>query len=218
MDRRFEPGDEPLVGVHQLVRHRGDLPGVAQQSGDEAPRDLGEPHRVLGVVERVGVLAPQRQVGVHPRSLDALERLGHERGVHPGAHRHLTHDHAQRHEVVGHRERIGVAQVDLVLGRCVLVEGVLDGDARGLESLDGPAADVGGLVVGGEVEVAGVVEGVRCSAAVVGGEVEELDLRCAHELEAVVRGLGEVALEHLAGVALERGAVELGDVTEDPRR
>ena len=103
-----------------------------------------------------------------------------------------------------------------MLGRCVLVEGVLDGDARGLESLDRPAADVGGLVVGGEVEVAGVVEGVRCSAAVVGGEVEELDLRCAHQLEAVVRGLGEVALEHLAGVAGERGAVELGDVTEDP--
>ena len=42
----------------------------------------------------------------------------------------LLDDVAHRHHGVGHGERVGVAQVDLVLARGVLVLGVLDADAH----------------------------------------------------------------------------------------
>ena len=45
-------------------------------------------------------------------------------------------DHAERHHVVGHRERVGVAEVDLVLARAELVEAVLDRDAHRFERDD----------------------------------------------------------------------------------
>ena len=60
-------------------------------------------------------------------------------------------------------ERVGVAQVDLVLAGRVLVVAVLDRDAHRLERVDGALAQVGGDVGGGEVEVGGVVE--RLAAA-----------------------------------------------------
>ena len=49
----------------------------------------------------------------------------------------LFHDEADGHDRVGHREGVGVAQVDLVLARGVLVLGVLDGDAHLLEGEHG---------------------------------------------------------------------------------
>ena len=45
----------------------------------------------------------------------------------------LLHHEADRHDGVGHREGVGVAQVDLVLAGGVLVLGVLDRDAHLLE-------------------------------------------------------------------------------------
>ena len=50
------------------------------------------------------------------------------------------------------------------------------------------------------------------------GEVEELHLGRDVEGEALLAGPVEVALEHLAGVALERRAVEVGDVAEHAGR
>ena len=47
---------------------------------------------VVVVVERVVVAVEQRQVHVHPAALHALERLGHERGVHALAGGDLLHD------------------------------------------------------------------------------------------------------------------------------
>ena len=57
-------------------------------------------------------------------------------------HGDLPHDEAERHHVVGHRQRVGVAQVDLVLARAVLVERVLDRDAHRLERVDRALAQV----------------------------------------------------------------------------
>ena len=102
-----------------------------------------------------------------------------------------------------------------MLRRGVLVERVLDGDAGRLETLDRPTADVGALVVGGEVEVDRVVERHRRDRGVVVLQVEELDLGCAHELEALGGGRGEVAPQDLSRVALERLAVQVGNVAED---
>lgn len=84
---------------------------------------------VTGVAEGVGVALEEREVGVHARALDAGQRLGHEGGVDAPLLGQLLHHLAHRHDRVGHGEGVGVAQVDLVLARGVLVLAVLDGDA-----------------------------------------------------------------------------------------
>ena len=63
-------------------------------------------------------------------------------------------------------ERVGVAQVDLVLARPVLVERVLDRDAHRLEPQHRLLAQLRAEVVRGEVEVAGGVERLDAARAV----------------------------------------------------
>ena len=75
-----------------------------------------------------------------------------------------------------------------------------------------------GDVGGGEVEVRRLVERPRRRAGVGVGEVEELHLGRGVEAEAPLAGPVEVAAQHLAGVALERRAVDVGDVAEHPGR
>ncbi len=177
-----------------------------------AAADLRQAELVAGVVERVDVALEERHLGVHPRAERTFDRLGHERRVDAELGGDLLHDLAERHHVVGHRERVGVAQVDLVLARSELVEAVLDRDAHRLERDDGLAAQLAHHVLLGEVEEAGVVERHR---RVVGGlEDEELHLGRGVEGEALVAGPLEVALEHVARIALERLFREVLDVAE----
>ena len=70
----------------------------------------------------------------------------------------------------------------------------------------------------GELEVGARVERRGGSDRVGVGEVEVLELRGGEEAEAAVVGLLELAPEHLARVALEGRAVEVGDVAERPGR
>jgi hypothetical protein len=104
-----------------------------------------------------------------------------------------------------------------VLAGRVLVVAVLHRDAHGLQRVDRALAQVGGHVGGGEVEVRGLVEGLRGAVAGIAvGEVEELHLGRGVEAEAALAGPVEVAAQHPAGVALEGGAVDVGDVAEHP--
>ncbi len=162
--------------------------------------------RIAAFEERVLVAFEQRHVRVHARALHAFERLRHERRVDTLRCGRLTHHEPERHHVVGHRQRVGVAQVDLVLARAVLVERVLDRDAHRLERLHRALAQVAGDVGSGEVEVRAVVEHLQRLRGVALGEVEELHLGRHVEREAPLAGPVEVALEHLAGVALERAS------------
>ena len=109
-----------------------------------------------------------------PEPNDALDGLGHERRVHAEVGGDLLHDEAERHHVVGHGERVGVAEVDLVLARAELVEAVLDRDAHRLERDDRLAPQLAHHVELGEVEEAGVVERLGRLGRL---EDEELHLR-----------------------------------------
>ena len=184
---------------------------MVQQPGDEVLADLRQAVLVAGIVERVDVALEQREVRVHPRAERARDRLGHERRVHAEVRRDLLHDEAEGHDVVGHAQRVGVAQVDLVLARAVLVEAVLDGDAHRLEHEDRLLAQLRHHVVRREVEEPGVVEGLGLLGRL---EVEELHLRRGEEREALLAGALEVALQHVARVAGEGLAVEVLDVAE----
>ena len=132
-------------------------------------RHLRQVVLVARVVEGVGVALEQREVRVHARALHAGERLGHERGVHAVLLGDLLHDEPHRHHRVGHRQRVGVAQVDLVLARRVLVLAVLDRDAHVLEGEHRALAQVAGQVGDRQLEVRAVVErrggGARVSSS-----------------------------------------------------
>ena len=95
-------------------------------------------------------------MGVHPRAVDAVDRLGHERRVQAV----LLGDRLQRelegHGVVGGAQRVRILEVDLVLALRDLVVRRLDLDAERLERVDHVLADFLGEV-GREVEVAGLV-------------------------------------------------------------
>ena len=147
------------------------------------------------------------------------ERLGHERRPHALVERDLLDHVAERHHVVGHRQRVGVAQVDLLLAGRALVVAELHRDAHLLQRVDGVPAEVGRRVVHGLVEVAAVVGGHRHRAVVRAGlQQEELDLGVHVAGEAEVAGLGELAAQHVPRVGPRRRAVGHGDVAEHPRR
>ena len=107
-------------------------------------------------------------------------------------------------------------QVDLVLAGRVLVERVLDRDAQRLQGPDGLLAQRAGDVVGRQVEERALVQRLRRLPLGAGGEVEELEVRGDVEGELAAPALVQVAAQHVAGVALERRAVQVGDVAEDP--
>ena len=145
------------------------------------------------------------------------ERLGHERGVHVLLDRHLLHHQPERHNVVGGGQRVGVAQVDLLLPGRALVVAVLHRDAHRLEHGDRGAAEVVGDAVRRVVVVAAGVDRPRLATRL--GplpEQEELDLRVRVEGEAELGGPGQVPLEHPARVRVRRRPVGQQDVAEHP--
>ena len=169
------------------------------------------------LVERVAVPLEQRQVGVHARARVLGERLGHERGEQPLRERDLLDDRSERHEVVGRAERVGVAQVDLLLPGRTLVVAELHRDAHRLEHVDRVAPEVLADRGRGVVEVATVVDRHRWLPGL--GQLleeEELDLRVGVEREAHVGRATQGPLEHVARIGEGRRAVRHQDVAEHP--
>ena len=105
-------------------------------------------------VERVHVALEQRHVRVHAAAGLAAERLRHERRVDALLDRHLLDHGAEGHDVVGRGERVGVAQVDLVLAGAALVVAELDRDAEVFEHAHRAATEVVRRAAGDVVEVA----------------------------------------------------------------
>ena len=202
VDRRLEPGHEPLVRVHPLVRDERDLGRVAQQR---------RRCTAFAVVDRWYSSSASKNALRSPSNSDwcvciplpftSRDRLRHERRVDAELVRDLLHRQAVGHHVVGHRQRVGVAQVDLVLARRDLVVHVLDRDAHRLEVLHRALAVVGRDVERRLVEVAALIEERRVVDRL---EVEVLELRADVERVAEVGGALELPLQHAARVAVER--------------
>ena len=155
---------------------------------------------------------------MHARAVLAVDRLGHERRVHVVAGRDGLDDPAERGQVVGARERVRVAEVDLVLTDRDLVMRGLEIEAHRREGVLDVAAGVLAEIERADVEVArDVVRIDRRIAVAVAAEEEELGLRAALHLEALGLGVREHLLELHARVACERRAVRIGDVADDAR-
>ena len=172
-----------------------------------------------GVVEGVVVALEQRHVGVHPGARPLGERLGHEGGVDALGQRDLLDHHPEGHDVVGRGQRVGVAQVDLLLARAALVVGELHRDAHLLQHGDGLAPEVAAQALRGVVEVARVVDrGRRLTGDQRVLEQEELDLGVGVEGEPQVGRLLQRPLQHVPGIGVGRRTVGHRDVAEHPRR
>ena len=130
---------------------------------------------------------------MHPGTVVSLEGLGHEGGVDAVLQRHLFDCEPESHDVVGHRQGIGVADDDLVLAGGHLVVGVLDRDSHQLEGIDGLAPILLGRVERSQIEVAAAIEHLWFRAGV--GEIEELELGSDVEGEAEFGRCLQVALE-----------------------
>ena len=124
--------------------------------------------------------------------------LGHEGGVHPVLHGDFLHHLLVGHDSIGHGERIGVAQVDLVLGGTLLMVGVLHGNAHLLQGEHRVAAQVGGGIERRQIEIAAVVEHLGALGVL---EVEVLQLGPHDERVAGLGGPTHYALQHMARIS-----------------
>ena len=192
---------------------------MTQQARDEVATRLGELVRRALLVERVHVALEQRHVRVHAAAGLSAQRLGHECGVDALLDRHLLDDGAERHDVVGRRQRVGVAQIDLVLAGPALVVAELDGDAEVLQHPDRAPAEIVGGAARDVVEVPGRVDRLGTLRSEGRGlQQVELDLGMRVEREARVGRLGERALEDVPWVGHGGLTVGRGDVAEHARR
>ena len=191
---------------------------MLEQTGDVAVCRVGQLLLTLGIEEDVLALARQRLVAVHARAVLTEDRLRHEGRVQTelcgdGA------DHVpERDQHVSALERVGVAEVDLVLADRDLVVRGLKMEAHRVQHVVHGAPYLNALVHRTDVEVAGLV--VRIDGGVALGVVvedEELGFRADAHLEAHLLGVGDDGLECHAGVADERRAIRVSDVADDAR-
>ena len=146
-----------------------------------------------------------------------MDRLGHERGVHPVAGGDRLDHHPERDQVVGGGERVSVAEVDLVLADRDLVVRGLDLEAHLLERDLDVAPAVLAAVDRGDVEVRrGVVRVDGRVAVAVELEEEELGLGADVHRVAQVGGLLQHPAQVGARIAGEGLAVGVGDVADQP--
>ena len=176
--RRLVAGDQPLVGVDPLREQRRDLARVLELAGDERLRRSARGS--TGRRRRRRRCSPSFASDwwtCMPEPFSPFSGFGMKVACQPYFMRVLLDRDPVGHAVVGHRQRVLVAHVDLVLGGADLVVGVLDVDAHLLEREHGVAADVGAGVERRQVEVAALVEDLGDAALGLGvAEVEELEL------------------------------------------
>ena len=168
--------------------------------------------RVVRIEEGVVALqVEQALVHVHAAARLAGDGLGHEGGVHAVLHGYLLDHQLVGHHGVGHGQRIGEAEVYLVLGGAVLMMGVLHGNAHLLQREHRVAAQIGRVVEACEVEVAAAVEHLGALGVF---EIVVLKLRPHVEREAHVARLVHRARQDMARIALERSSVGRADAAE----
>ncbi len=152
---------------------------------------------------------------VHSRSVDAENRLRHERRVEAMVERDLLDDETERRDAIGGRDRVRVLEVDLVLpGRDLVMRG-FDLEAHLLERDDDVPARLLASIDRGEIEIGAFVVGIDDRVSIrVAAEKEELGFRPRHHRVAERGGLVHLLLEREAGASAERRAIRVVDVAD----
>src|SRR5438093_9463201 len=230
--RRERPRLVALVGVDIRREEQRRRPGVRDKTA-EPPAKLvrdaraGAGDRTLALEQRRRAVGrPEARVDVHGAPRPALVELRHEGERQVLLIGDLLGGLLVEDVAVGHLERVGVTDVDLVLAGTPLALGELDRHARGLEVMaDGadqrlhlPALQ---RMVVLEVPAEGleVVEALALGGSVGVAQHEELELRGGHDAHARGGRALDLPLEDGARRhGHERVALLLDDVAEDDRR
>ena len=160
VDRRLEPGNQPLVAVGRRVGERQQRRRVAEDAADGVQRHLRQA-RVAVAGEQVLVALPDRQVRVHAGAVVVEQRLRHEGGGLVVAPRGVLDHVLVLHHPVGHLHHRGEAHVDLALsGSRHFVMLSFDGDADVLHDQHHLAAQVLQRIGGRHREVPFLVTGL----------------------------------------------------------
>ena len=155
---------------------------------------------------------------VHAAAVLPEDRLRHERREQPELLRDVLHHEAERRDVVGGRQRVRIAEIDLVLPVRDLVVRRLHLEPHLLEHVDDRAPRVLAEIGRREIEVAAdVVRRRRRLARRARLEQEELGLHPRVHHEAHLRRPRDLPLEHGARIAGKWRAVRQVDVADDAR-
>ena len=133
--------------------------------------------------------------------------------------RDFLDDQTKGHHVVRHRERVGIAQIDLVLRRRAFVVARLDADVHFFERERRFAAQRRGDIVAREIEVAALIERLRHERRAFDGrfEVEKLDFRANIKGVAQSRRVAQLALQNPARIGVGGRAIRQTDVAKQAR-
>ena len=143
----------------------------------------------------------------------------HEGGLDPFEGGDLPDDYPEGHDVVGHRQRIGVTKVNFVLSGSGFVVAELYRDTHLLQDVDGVATEVGARSQGGVVEVATVVQRHRGFPRMM-LIVKQVELNLWVNIEGKTHFCGTThrPLEDVTRISCRGGSVRIGDIAEHPGR
>jgi hypothetical protein len=182
---------------------------VGEDATEEVSRVFGDPVLRRRLVEDVSPLLPRREVQVVTGRSSALDRPADERG-HEAVHRGgLLDRELQQEGLVGGRERLAEARIDLPLGRVVFVVGTHEREAESTDVLLHRAQHAVGVHPG--VETVGEARGrlVALQAArLPATEEKELELVADGEPQATGLGSAERPPQHAPRVGLQRLPVQ----------
>src|SRR3972149_3421985 len=103
-----------------------------EEPGHKGSSHLGEVIGTLGVKEGIAVALEEGHMHMHPRAVDAEDGFGHEGGIDPVLLGYLLYRKAVGHDIIGHAEGIGIAQVYLMLAEGYLMVAELHPNAHPL--------------------------------------------------------------------------------------
>ena len=186
---------------------------MLEQPGDVALALVGEMVGVSGIEHDISLAREEGLMHMHAAAVLAEDGFGHEAGVVAVPSGDLLDCDLVSHDRIGHGQCIFVAQVDLMLGWSNLMVAVFYIYAHGVQSQDGVPPQIRGIVRRGQVEVSSAVQYLR---AVLGFEIEELQLRADQEAVAFILEPGQVSLQDVSGISLVGAAVGILDVAEHP--
>ena len=191
---------------------------MSQNAGNETLCGVGELVFIIRVVECISVPFKEGNMSVHAIARQILERFRHECRLHTVFHCNLLNDVAERHHVIRHSQRIGVAQIDFLLTRRIFVMGELHRDSHVFQHRDRFLAKAGCAVVDRLVKVTAIVRWHRrLSISSQALYEEKLNLRVDERVEALVGKRLNLAAQHLAWICPRRLPVGHDNVAEHAR-
>ncbi len=174
--------------------------------------------RIVRIIKQIffALGVEQTLMGVHPRPVDAGNRLGHKRRVQIVRLRDRFNRVLESHQRVRAGNGIGIPKVDFMLTGRNLVMPAFDFDAELLKREDNVLAHFGSQVTRREIEIARNIVRHRLCAV---GLAEEEKFRLGRGVIAITQCLDTLddTAQNSARIAFERLTIGTKRVADDPR-